>query len=245
MENPFVDMFTGKRGNLIHPKKENPEIPEPMHKEYAPELLTEPKPKSLHDLRPTIIKPFETVKKPQFNRTYGSLRTEDSWEFMIDNYANGNITTIAGSQVSVAVTLAEALPEIRLSQWPGAVSLYLCIRMFNLMFSGGSLTTNGSIDVYFQSSFGGHIVPLGGTRGQSLSNSGEMRIIVPGMITDPGITNVGNLLATLSGGASAGTYAWNMGFSYVYLLPTMKPYEVQHVEDLLDAHPGIVHRFNP
>jgi hypothetical protein len=215
-----------------------PNISQPAHKENpdVEELITSP---SHHkDVRPQVVKPFAQVMHPQLNRMYGSLRVDDGWQYVIDNYANGGLTTVAAAQVTANVTLAQALPELRLERWPGAVSLYLVIRSFAMALSTATLATLGSLDVYYQDTIGGQTVPLGSIVSTDEINAVNCNYLIPTPITDPGITTVGKIGVTLSSGATVGTYIFQIAFSYAYLLPTTKPYDVQHVEDMLDAHPG-------
>lgn len=176
---------------------------------------------------------------PRFNRLYGTLRAEDSWKYMQDGYATGNITTIASTQVQSKVSLTGPstgqglAPFFRLEQWPGAVSCHLVIRSFGIA-PQTALVTIGELECLFQDQFG-TIVPLG----EFLSSTGgnfNGDIILPTPITDPGAQNaqqgLGNLQITLNpGGGSTATYNWSMGFAVVYLLPTQYGYEVLKNEE--------------
>ena len=216
-----------------------PAIPKPEPKEYpaVEHLVTPP---HGHDARPEVIKPFENVPRPQFNRLYGSLRVENGWQDVIDNYAKGTLTTVAATLVQSPVTLGLTSPETRLLRWPGAVQLYLAIRSFGMAPTTATFATAGSIDIYYQDLIGGQIIPLGCLPSNDEINLPNINLLIPTPITDAGaLANpIGNIQATLNSGATVGAYIWQIAFSYAYLLPTTKPYEVQHVEDLLDAHPG-------
>lgn len=226
-----------------------PRIPLTEHEEHPnTEILIQPDQNPAlhphrHDKRPEVVKPYENVLHPEMNRLYGSLRVEDGWEKVVDNYSNGSLTTVAGQVVQSSVKLLTPAPETRLSRWPGAVQLYLCIRSFSFALSTATLATQGSLDVYYQDTIGGQTIPLGSMASTDELNLLDVHYLIPTPITDAGLlTNaIGNIQATLSAGATVGTYIWQLGVSYAYLLPTNKPYDVQHVEDLLDAHPGHIH----
>lgn len=220
-----------------------PFVPKPEHKEMpvVEHLIT---PAHGHDTRPAVIKPYDNVMRPQLNRLYGSLRVEDGWQWQIDNYAKGGVTSVAAATVAANVTLAQTAQETRLLRWPGAVQMYLAIRSFGLALSTATLATAGSLDVYYQDTIGGQIIPLGSIANNDELNLTNVNILIPTPITDAGALNlpIGQVQVTLSAGATVGTYIYQIAYAYVYLLPTTKPYEVQHVEDLLDAHPGSIHK---
>lgn len=218
-----------------------PLVPKPAAKEIpVTEKLTRPVPH--HDPRPKVIKPFDNVMVPHLNKMYGSLRTEDGWTHLVDNYAKGGLTTVQGTLVQSAVTLALSNPETRLSRWPGGTSMYLAIRMFSLAPTTATFATAGSLDLYYQDIIGGQVVPLGSIINNQINSVEDMAVLIPTPITDPGAlaNQIGNIQATLSAAGTVGTYIWQIGFSYAYLLPTVKPYEIQHVEEMYDAHPGHV-----
>lgn len=216
-----------------------PFVPKPEHKEH-PVLEQLTTPVHPHDPRPEMVKPYENVAIPRYNKLYGTLRVEDGWQHAVDNYAKGGLTTVANTQVAAAVTLAQQFQETRLSRWPGAVQLYLAIRSFSLAMTTASLAVVGSLDIYYQDLIGGQIIPLGNIQSNDELNVAGMTVLIPTPITDAGaLANpIGQVQATLSAGATVGTYIWQIAFAYAYLLPAMKPYEVQHVEELLDGHPG-------
>lgn len=218
---------------------EVPKIPKPTAKEN-PDVEHLIKPHNAHrDARPEMVKPYQNVVWPQLNKLYGTLRVEGGWQYVVDNWANGSITTIAGSQVLVDVNLNLQSQDVRLSRWPGAINMYLCIRSFALALSTATLATSGSLDVYYID-FAGQTIPLGSIQSTDEVNLQNVNILIPTPITDAGgiFDDMGQLGVTLSSGATVGTYIWQMAISWAYLLPTMKPYEIQHVEELYDGHPG-------
>lgn len=184
-----------------------------------------------HDHRHLAVKPRAPVLEPEFNQLYGSGRSEGDWRYFIDNFATGTLTTIANTQVTTAISLTNQ-PFWRSSQWPGAVSLYLCIRRFS-MAPQSAITTVGAIDVQFQDAVGGMTIPLGDFVSSS-SILEDTTIIIPTPITDPGNVKVGNLLVTLSGTTpTVSVYNWQMAFSGVYLAPTLEGYEVESIHRVL------------
>lgn len=231
----FPDFGEHRRG------RGNPFTPRPEPKEIADteELVT---PKHIHHERVKVIKPYENVMTPQYNELYGTLRTIGGWEKVVDNYANGSFTTVAGAQVLTDVNFALTQTEVRLSRWPGAISMYLCIRSFSCALSTATLATLGSLDLYYQDTIGGQIIPLCSMISNGSYQSNDMAILIPTPITDAGMIgdDIGQLQANLSAGATVGTYVFQIAFSYAYLMPTKKPYTIQQVEDILDAHPGHV-----
>jgi hypothetical protein len=231
----FPDFGEHKRG------RGNPFIPKPEHKEIpdTEDLVT---PKHIHHERPKVIKPYENVPEPKLNRLYGTARTEDGWQYTVDNWANGGFTTVAGAQVLTDVNFNLIGSENRLSRWPGAIAMYLCIRSFSIALSTATLATLGSLDLYYQDTIGGQTIPLCSLISNGSFQSNDMQILIPTPITDAGQINddIGQIQANLSAGATVGTYVFQMGFSYAYLLATSKPYTIVQVEDLLDAHPGHV-----
>jgi hypothetical protein len=207
----------------------NPSIPETLHKEVpVTELLVEhvdlkEREKQI-DHRGIETKPFEPIFHPQYNRLYSTLRTEADWRYTVDNYAAGNFTTIANATVSTAVTLTVTQDHKRLSEWPNGVQLYLVVRQCAVSPTTATFATVGSVDLRYQDSIGGQLIPLGVMLNNTNFNQGYVTLI-PTPITDPGVINVGNILAFLNTGATVGTYLWQISFSYAYLLPTDEPHQ--------------------
>ena len=202
--------------------RDAPHIPKPAPREEpVVEELTHP----AHDTRPVAIKQQQRVLLPKFNKLYGSLRTENGWQNEVTNYAKGTLTTVAGSQVSAAVSLLynNSKPNWRLEQWPGGVLLYLVIRGFSIAPSTATFATIGDIDLYFQDT-SGQIIPLGVCINNDEITQPSLNIIVPSPITDPDNAAVGSILATLDAGATVGTYNWQMAFSGAYLAPAENGY---------------------
>lgn len=153
--------------------------------------------------------------------------TENDWRYLIDNYANGTVTSVAASQVSTKISLGVTMPDIRVNNWPGAIQMYLCIVSFSLSPQTASFATLGTLDCYFQDS-GGQFIPLGDFLNNQSINMG-LTILLPTPIQDSGIQNVGELYVTLNSGATVGTYNYQFGFSYAYLLPQENPYKLDQI----------------
>jgi hypothetical protein len=209
-------LFIGKSG----PHDPNPEIPRPERKEIAvTEELVHPH--NLQHSRPKMIKPREEVIIPHFNHVYGTLRDSGGWRYVIDNYASGTVTDIAGAQATATVTL-KAVPNWRLSQWPGGTNLYYCIRQFSIAAQQPALAvTAGLIDVYYQDLLSGYSIPLGDFLSNGASTN-SLDTIIPIAVADPGLQTIGQLEFNLAGGATVTTLNWQIAFSGAYLLPNIE-----------------------
>lgn len=183
------------------------------------------------DTRPLALKRRMPVLEPEYNTLYGTGRSEGDWRYFVDNYAVGTLTTSANATVTTAVTLTLA-PNWRLSQWPAAINLYLCIRKFS-MAPQSAITTVGAIDVQYNDLIGGQLIPMGDFVSSS-SIAYDVDTIIPTPITDPGITAVGNLLVKLSGTTpTTSVYNWQIAFSGVYLLPSLEGYGRESIRRVL------------
>lgn len=218
-----ANLWYGKRGTIV------PAIPMPDRKENlaVEELVTKPEKIELAEREAAKIsgidvKPLEYFYHPEYNILYGSLRTEGGWRYTIDNIATGNVTTIAGAVTASPVSLAIP-PFTRISQWPGAVQAYLVIRHFCVAPSTATFATAGELEVQYVDSIGGFIIPLADIINSQSFNSLDNTILIPTPITDPSVKAVGTLNFALSAGATVGTYLWQMGFAYAYLLPAPEP----------------------
>lgn len=189
-----------------------------------------------HDQRPLMVKHPQLIRKVDLNKMYGTLRTENGWRYIIDNFAKGTVTTIANQTVSAAVALI-LTPNWRLEQWPGATQMFLVIRQFALSPQTATFATAGTIDIIYQDTIGGQQIPLGDMLNNASLNSDMVRLI-PTPITDPNVTAIGNLLVTLNTGATVGVYNWQLSFSGAYLLPSLKGYSR---EERIERLPKQVH----
>jgi hypothetical protein len=190
-----------------------------------------------HDERPQLhkVEPRE-LYVPRYNELYSSLRTRGDWRYAIDNYAIGQFTTIANTTLQVPVTLAIALDNKRLSQWPDAINLYLCLRAFALAPLVKVLATVVGLTVVFQDT-GGLAIPIGATESDTPINS-QTVILFTTPITDPGIMNIGTLLVKLEPTGTPATYDYMIGVSYAYLAATVEPYTSEKSVSSEQSHNG-------
>jgi hypothetical protein len=210
----------------------NPFIPKPEHKEIpVVEELTE----THHHGAPHTMKQDIPILVPRYNTLYDSYRSKQAWANSADGEAEGTITTVAGSAVTVPVALNlpanTQSPNWRLEQWPGGTLLYLIIRSFSAGPQTATFATQGAINILFIDQFG-NLAPLGVIANNSFSNIQLTPMILPGAITDSGQQkSLGQLSFTLNAGATVGTYAWQIGFSVAYLLPSLKGYDLERIGD--------------
>lgn len=215
---PRQDGVTLKQLSVLPPKNPYEDVPtEPMH---------------AIDVRPKMIKPLEKIITPRYNTLYDSLGSTQGWKYMADGLARGTITTTVNATVTVPVTLS-AIPNWKLTQWPGAVQMYLAIRFFGIVPTALP-TANAGMEVLFIDQFG-NLAPLGELLSQAGGNS-NYDTILPSPITDPGSTQVGTLsIGLVNVPSSSGTYLWSIGFSALYLLPARYGYEVLTEHEYADA----------
>jgi hypothetical protein len=200
----------------------NPFIPRPKHKEepvHEEEVKTPLE--TTHDRR-SLMQQQVAIHEPRYNHLYGSDRVLDSWRFRIDEYVSGTLTTSAGAQVTAAVTLAND-PYWRLSRWPGARQLFLCLRVFGLC-PRTSPATIGTLSCVFQDNFSAKAVPLGIF--PSTAGGNDDVVFLLSQIVDPDTLTLGQIQVTLNGSSpSTAVYDWQIGFSAAYLLPELRGYE--------------------
>jgi hypothetical protein len=228
------NIFAGLVGEDIRPEQLAAQMGPFTHTEdfSKAEQLTEPLRR--HDERLHMRKPVEVHKSPRMNRLYGSLKSPDSWKYVIDNFAKGTLTTVAGTSVSTTVTLAIA-PHYLLSRWPGANQLYLCIRQFSIAPQTATFATAGNLDMEYDDVVGGQRIPLGNILNNSSYNNADMTYLIPTPITDPDNTLAGNLVVLLNAGATTGTYNWQMAFSAVYLIPELHGFDVMQSSPFVEV----------
>lgn len=228
--NPFLGHphFTPDRPDAAHLK---PDLEEPLE-----EQLVHPAPRSDHRLR--AYKQRDKVLTPEFNRSYGSDKVEESWRYLVDNFATGTVLTVAGANVAKAVTLTNATNWL-LVRWPGAVQLYLCIRKFSIAPQGAA-TLTGNVDCQFQDAVSGQTIPLGNvvTNGQIIFDGAAQ---IPSPVTDPGNAAIGTLNFLLSAGGTPLTYNWQLGVSAVYVIPCLEGYTAESIHEVLHE-PVAAHR---
>jgi hypothetical protein len=229
-----TNLFVGKP----HKGQSNPAIPEVEDKEIAvSEKLTQidvlPTPEEIErvarehwktvDKRLLESKPYHPIMVPKLNELYSTLRTGGDWRYCIDNYAIGQFTPVAGATIQVPVTMAIALDNKRLSQWPGSTQLYLCMRAYAHTPVVQTLATVVGMTVIFQDN-SGMGVPVGANLSNVPQNTQNL-ILFPSPIVDAGMLTVGNLLVKLEATGTVTTYDYMLAFSYAYLMASDTPYE--------------------
>jgi hypothetical protein len=209
----------------------NPFVPKPQPKEepVREELVHDPPP---HAIAPHTLKQDIPFLVPNYNTLYDSLRTKQGWRYSADAYANGTVTTVAGTLVTVPVVLTlpsnTQSPNWRLQQWPGGTLLYLFVRKFSMGPQTASFVTQGEIDTVFVDQFGNPL-PLGIIPNNTFYND-SIHAFLPSPLTDTGQQDeIGDISFTLNSGATVGTYSWQMSFSAVYLLPARKGYKKEYL----------------
>lgn len=225
------NLFIGKP----HKGQSNPAIPEPVEKELpvveqlvAVEDIPLPEEIERHarniDMRLLETKPYHPIKVAKLNELYSTMRTSGDWRYTIDNYAVGQFTTVAGSTVGpFPVTMAIALDNKRLMQWPGSTQMYICIRAYSQAPQVKTLATVVGMTTVFQDN-SGMGVPLCASLSDTPQNTQSV-ILFPSPIVDAGMVTVGSLLVKLDATGTPATYEYMLSFSYAYLLATDTPYE--------------------
>lgn len=191
------------------------------------------KPTKHEDHRPYMLKQHLPILVPRYNHLYDSLRSQQAWRYSADNMANGTFTTVAAATVQTLVNLLQK-PNYRTSQWPGAVQVYLVVRSFSFAPQTATFATPGALDVSF-SDKSGNLVPVGDFISNQSGNIG-FDTLIPVPVTDPGEQNVGTLNVALNAGATVGTYNWQMGFSYAYLVAAIDGYKIEHHHSITTEH---------
>lgn len=190
------------------------------------------KPVGHEDHRPFMLKQKLPILVPRYNQLYDSLRSQQAWRYSADNSAGGTFVTTAGATVATAVALRNT-PNYRTSQWPGGVQVYLVIRSFSFAPQTATFATPGALDVTFVDK-SGNLVPVGDFISNQSGNIG-FDTLLPVPITDPGELTVGSLNVALNAGATVGTYNWQLGFSYAYLVPAIDAYKVEHHQSVTEG----------
>lgn len=173
------------------------------------------------------------AREPRYNKLYGSNGVEGAWRYIIDCEVSGSTFISSSAQTTIPVKLTNP-PNWKLQQWPGAVQLYLCLRMVAI---GGETfpATATSVSLFFTDFVGGNTIPLGIFNTASGIVSAFFDILIPTPITDPSNLNLGSLYTTVTPNVGT-TYDWMIGFSGAYLLPELNPYDNQIVEEEHHAH---------
>lgn len=165
---------------------------------------------------------------PRYNTLYDGLRTQTAFDTLIANGAHGSFTPATGVQ-TLAVNLDNP-PNLRISQFPGAIQVYPVICSFS--FAPIAVTMTGAHSFLFQSAQGGFPIPLGEYNASS-GNVENFAFIVDGPIADAGQLFMGNIIYTGSTIATAAVVNWRIAFGWAYLLPTpaFRGYDSDHAID--------------
>lgn len=165
---------------------------------------------------------------PRYNALYDGLRTQTAFDTLVQNGAHGSLTPATGVQ-TLAVNLDNP-PNLRTSQFPGAIQVYPVIISFS--FAPVAITMTGAHSFLFQSAQGGYPIPLGEYNASSGSVE-NFSYIVDGPIADAGQLFMGNIIYTGTTIATAVTVNWRIAFGWAYLLPTpaFRGYDSDHAID--------------
>lgn len=223
-------LFMGKKiAGHQKPAIDVPEEKEVLNTEVLTLVGSIPTPEVEHehmrriDERLVEMKPHHAIRDVKFNELYGTTRGAGDWRYLVDNYAIGQFTTIAGATIQVPVTMQIALDNKRLMQWPGSTQLFLCLRSYAQTPIVKTLTTPVGMTTIFQDN-AGMGVPVMATISDTPQNMTSI-ILFPSAITDSGILTVGNLLVKLDPTGTTATYDYMLAFSYAYMVATETPYE--------------------
>lgn len=167
------------------------------------------------------------AREPRYNKLYGSNGVEGAWRYIIDFQVNGSTFLSSSAQTNIPIKLTSA-PNWKLQQWPGAVQLFLCIRMVSIAGETFPATIT-NFGLFFTDAVGGNTIPLGEINTTNGTTS-FFDLLIPTPITDPSNLNLGTLYTSVAGNIGT-TYDWQMAFSGAYLLPELNPYDNQIVEE--------------
>lgn len=156
---------------------------------------------------------------------YGQLRSREDWRFTVEDYAQVAITqAVANGTATGLLTVVSNNNAIgnnmRLSQYPGAISAYRVLVYLSL--APTALTATGAyaltLQPYSGGSAAGKIVPLGVfTASQAFSEVLSLVVDVP--ITDAGDIVVGQVTMTSITIAAPTTVTIQLGVGYAYPVP--------------------------
>ena len=201
---------------------------------------------SLHGLKTETERIRERLWRPEkhlfpkLNTLYDSQRTPNAWRYTAD----ASVLILGQSIVAGTNTVPVALPtgqmpSWRLEQWPNAVQLYFVVNGY-FFSQRASVATAGTVIHQFQP-VGGFAVAIAGSQTNSPGVDFVGDVLIPFPISDPGNSTLGNLLITLSPGASTVTADIFINIAAAYLLPSAAAYELreeypQPVEVEHDGH---------
>lgn len=154
---------------------------------------------------------------PRYNILYDTHRTRDAWRYISDDVVTINFTPTGNGTFAFPVvpTANGGLFKARLSQYPGAIHMLLCIRSFSY---ASLAATSGAIEFRFQS-VNGDVVPLGIWSANGQTGVQGITAVCPTPITDNGLASYGNLIFISSNYGTSAASSVQLGFSFVYVTP--------------------------
>jgi len=177
------------------------------------------------EIRERVWKP-EKHLVPKLNILYDSQRTPNGWRYTADVSVIILGQAIAAGLNTVPVTLPTGqTPNWRLEQWPNGVSLYLVVNGY-FFSQRASVATAGTVIHQFQLG-GGLAVAIAGSQTNTAGVDFVGDVLIPQPVTDTGNPNIGNLLITLSPGATSVTADIFINLGAAYLLPSSYGYELR------------------
>ena len=95
----------------------------------------------------------------------------------------------------------------------------------------------GCIDILYQDTIGGQIIPFGEYNDLQACNNLDINILIPTPITDTQVQTIGNLLFSLDTNGQSGNINWQLGVSAAYLIPQLHAYKIEEkAQEFDDRH---------
>lgn len=178
---------------------------------------------------------------PDLNTLYDSQRTPNAWRYTADLSLIVQGVTINAGQNIIALTMpANQSPRWRLEQWPNAVQLYYVVNGYGFS-QRASVATLGTVIHQFQPLNGPAVcIAMSQTNSPGIDFVGD--VLVPFVISDSDNPNIGNLLITLSVGATSVTADLFINIAGAYLLPSYMAYKLR--EEFPQPIEGVKHGIN-
>jgi hypothetical protein len=153
---------------------------------------------------------------PEFNVLYDQIRSDDAYDKIILNTAHG--AWVVGTTTVQPVTLDNPA-NLRTSQYPGAIQAMPVLLLFT--WSQSVAATSGQYSMFWQPQGGDFLFPLGEYNATTVQQYNSPRWVIPLVVTDPGVTQLGNIIITSTAVVGTPTILWRMGIGWAYPLPTM------------------------
>lgn len=163
---------------------------------------------------------------PDLNTLYDSQRTPNAWRYTADLSLIVQGSVIAAGQNIIALTMPTGQsPRWRLEQWPNAVQLYYVVNGYGFS-QRASVATAGTVIHQFQPLNGPAVcIAMSQTNTPGVDFVGD--VLVPFVISDSDNPNIGNLIITLSAGATSITSDLFINIAGAYLLPSYMAYKLR------------------